>query len=78
MGPSDLLKITNFWVPGHKHQYQLVELQSNMNVNRRFTSQKRVIIFNIFSMTPSEGENELLSQKGQSFQKLHFGKRKSL
>ena len=29
-------------------------------------------------MTPSEGENELLSLNEQSFQKVHFGKRKSL
>ena len=38
----------------------------------------RAYIAHFFSMTPSEGENELLSRKEQSFQKVHFGKRKSL
>ena len=40
---------------------------------------KKTIIDRVFiSMTPSEGENKLLSQRGQSFQKARFGKRKSL
>ena len=33
---------------------------------------------NFVSMAPSEGENELLSQKGLSFQKVNFAKRISL
>ena len=38
----------------------------------------RDALYIFFLMAPSEGENELLSQKGPSFQKVNFEKRTSL
>ena len=43
-----------------------------------FNLWEKCIMCIFFSMAPSEGENELLSQKGLSFQKVNFEKRISL